>query len=141
MDQVVGKSTVDASFDATLLLGFAVLSLLLASVGLFGVLSYMVGQRTPEIGIRVALGAQRGELLRLTLIDGLKPTVAGLVLGLAGAAAATRLLSGLLYGVQALDTAVFAAVAIIVLTVASMACLLPARRASRVDPITALRYE
>ncbi|PYT87785.1 MAG: ABC transporter permease, partial [Acidobacteria bacterium] len=82
MDQVIGKSTLDASFDATLLLAFAVLSLLLASVGLFGVLSYIVAQRTPEIGVRVALGAQRGELLRRTLIDGLKPAAAGLVLGL-----------------------------------------------------------
>ena len=141
MDQVIGKSTVDASFDAALLLGFAVLSLLLASVGLFGVLSYIVGQRMPEIGIRLALGAQRGDLLCLTLIDGLKPAGVGLVLGLAGAAAATRLLSSLLYGVQPLDGTVFAAVAIFLLGVASIACLLPAWRASRVDPVTALRYE
>jgi len=141
MDQVIGKSTVDASFDATLLLGFAVLSLVLASVGLFGVLSYIVGQRTPEIGIRVALGAQRRELLRLTLIDGLKPAAVGLALGLGGAAAATRLISSLLYGVQALDATVFGAVAILLLVVSGVACLLPAWRASRVDPITALRYE
>lgn len=141
MDQVIGKSTVDASFDATLLLAFAVLSLLLVSVGLFGVLSYIVGQRTPEIGIRLALGAQRGELLGLTLIDGLKPAAAGLMLGLAGASAATRMISSLLYGVQPLDAAVFVAVAVILLVVAGMACLLPAWRASRVDPITALRYE
>lgn len=141
MDQVIGKSTVDASFDAALLLGFAVLSLLLASVGLFGVLSYIVGQRTPEIGIRLALGAQRGELLRLTLMDGLKPAAIGLVLGLAGATAATRLIASLLYGVQPFDAAVFVAVAIILLIVASIASLLPAWRASRVDPITALRYE
>ena len=141
MDQVVGKSTVDASFDAALLLGFAVLSLLLASVGLFGVLSYIVAQRTPEIGIRLALGAQRKELLRLTLVDGLKPAGAGLVLGLAGAAAATRLISSLLYGVQPLDAAVFVAVAVLLLVVSGVACLLPAWRASHVDPITALRYE
>ena len=141
MDQLIGKSTLDANFEATLLLAFALLSLLLASVGLFGVLSYVVAQRTPEIGIRLALGAQRGELLRLTLIDGLKPAMAGLVLGLAAAAAATRLISSLLYGVQPLDTDVFAAVVIILLAVAGAACLLPAWRASRVDPITALRYE
>jgi predicted permease len=141
MDQLIGKSTVDASFDATLLLAFAVLSLLLASIGLFGVLSYIVGQRTPEIGIRVALGAQRGELLRLTLMDGLKPAVTGLVLGLVGAVAATKMIRSLLYGVQPLDATVFISVTIILLAVASMACLLPAWRASRVDPITALRYE
>lgn len=141
MDQLVGKSTVDASFDAALLLAFALLSLLLASIGLFGVLSYIVGQRTPEIGIRLALGAQRGELLRLTLMDGLKPAAIGLVLGLAGATAATRLIGSLLYGVQPFDAAVFIAVAIILLIVASIASLLPAWRASRVDPITALRYE
>jgi predicted permease len=141
MDQLIGKSTVDASFDATLLLAFALLSLALASVGLFGVLSYIVAQRTSEIGIRLVLGAQRAELLRLTLIDGLKPAGAGLLLGLAGAAAATRLLRSLLYGVQPLDATVFVAVAMILLAVAGIACLLPAWRASRVDPITALRYE
>ena len=141
MDQLIGKSIVDASFDATLLLGFAVLSLLLASVGLFGVLSYVVGQRTPEIGIRLALGAQRTELLRLTLLDGLKPAVAGLVLGLAAGAGASRLISSLLYSAQPLDASVFAAVAILLLAVAGVACLLPAWRASRVDPMTALRYE
>jgi len=141
MDQVIGKSTLPASFDATLLLAFAVLSLLLASVGLFGVLSYIVAQRTPEIGVRVALGAQRGELLRRTLLDGLKPAGAGLVLGLAGAAAAARLIRSLLFGVQPLDPTVFVAVAVILLAVAGFACLLPAWRASRVDPITALRYE
>ncbi|HKW31454.1 MAG TPA: ABC transporter permease [Candidatus Acidoferrum sp.] len=141
MDQVIGKTTVDASFDAALLLAFAVLSLSLASIGLFGVLSYIVGQRTSEIGIRLALGAQRGELLRLTLVDGLKPAGFGLVLGLAGAAAAVRMISSLLYGVQPLDATVFIAVAILLLSVAAIACLLPAWRASRVDPITALRYE
>lgn len=141
IDQVIGKSTLNASFDATLLLSFALLSLLLASVGLFGVLSYIVAQRTSEIGIRLALGAQRGELLRLTLVDGLKPAGAGLVFGLAGAIAAARMIRSLLYGVRPLDAAVFAAVAIVLLVVASTACLLPAWRASRVDPITALRYE
>lgn len=141
MDQLIGKSTLDASFDATLLLAFAVLSLTLATVGMFGVLSYIVAQRTTEIGIRMALGAQRSELLRLTLLDGLKPAGAGLALGLAGAAGATRAISSLLYGVEPLDVSVFAAVAVLLLAVAGMACLLPAWRASRVDPIVALRYE
>lgn len=141
MEQVIGKSTLDASFDATLLLAFAAVSLVLAALGLFGVLSYVVARRNTEIGIRLALGAQRGELLRLTLIDGLKPVSAGLVLGLAGAAAATRVIRSLLYGVRPLDATVFGAAAIILFVVASVACVLPAWRASRVDPITALRYE
>jgi predicted permease len=141
MDQIIGKSTLDASFEAALLVAFALLSLLLASVGLFGVLSYIVAQRTPEIGIRLALGAQRSELLRLTLIDGLKPAGVGLIIGLAGAAGATRLISSLLYGVQPLDASVFAIVAVVLAAVAAAACLLPAWRASRVDPIVALRYE
>jgi putative ABC transport system permease protein len=141
MDQIIGESTLDASFEAALLLAFALLSLLLASVGLFGVLSYVVAQRTPEIGIRLALGAQRSELLRLTLIDGLKPAGVGLIIGLAGAAGATRLISSLLYSVQPLDASVFAVVAVVLVAVAAAACLLPAWRASCVDPIVALRYE
>ena len=141
MGQVIGQSTLDANFEATLLLAFAGLSLLLASVGLFGVLSYSVAQRTPEIGIRLALGAQRGALLRLTLLDGLKPAGVGLTLGLAGAAAATRMISSLLYGVAPLDATVFVAVTTLLLAVAGIACLLPAWRASRVDPVIALRYE
>lgn len=141
MDQIIGQSTLDANFEATLLLAFALLSLLLASVGLFGVLSYIVAQRTPEIGIRLALGAQRSELLRLTLLDGLKPAGAGLIMGLGGAAGATRLISSLLYSVQPLDAKVFAVVAVVLVAVAAAACLLPAWRASRVDPIVALRYE
>jgi predicted permease len=141
MDQVIGKSTLDASFDATLLLAFAGLSLVLAALGLFGVLSFIVAQRSTEIGIRIALGAQRGEVARLTLFDGLRPIGAGLVLGLAGALAAARMIRSLLYGVQALDATVFVAVAVILLAVAAIACLLPAWRASRVDPMTALRCE
>jgi len=141
MDQIIGKSTLDASFDATLLLAFAVLSLVLAAVGLFGVLSYIVVQRTTEIGIRLALGAQRSEVLRLTLTDGLRPASVGLALGLAGGAAAAKMIRELLYGVQPLDSGVFAVVAVILLVVAAAACLLPAWRASRLDPIRALRVE
>lgn len=141
MDQLVGKSTLEASFDATLLLAFAGLSLVLAALGLFGVLSYIVAQRTREIGIRMALGAQRGGVLGRTLIDGLQPIGAGLVLGLAGAVAASRMISSLLYGVEPFDSSVFAAVVMVLVAVASAACLLPAWRASRVDPMTALHYE
>lgn len=141
MDQIIGQSTLDASFDTTLLLAFAILSLLLAAVGLFGVLSYVVTQRTTEIGIRIALGAQRGEVLRRTLLDGLKPAGVGLIAGLAGAAVAVRMIQSLLYGVEPLDAGVFAAVPAILLCVASAACLIPAWRASRLDPMQALRNE
>jgi predicted permease len=141
MQQMIGQSTLDESFDASLLLAFAALSLLLAGVGLFGVLSYVVAQRTTEIGIRMALGAQRGEVLWRTLIDGLKPAGAGLLAGLAVAVGATRLIQKLLYGVAPLDAAVFAGVAFVLLGVASVACLVPAWRASRLDPLQALRNE
>ena len=141
MDQMIGKSTLDASFNATLVLAFAILSLTLAAVGLFGVLSYIVAQRTTEIGVRIALGAQRAEVLRLMLSDGLRPASIGLVLGLAGGVAAAKLIRDLLYGVQPLDASVFAAVAIILLSVACVACLLPAWRASHLDPMQALRGE
>lgn len=141
MTQMLGKSTLTASFDATLVLAFAVLSLLLAAVGLFGVLSYIVAGRTSEIGIRIALGAQQSEVLRLMLTDGLRPAGAGLVLGLAAGIAAARLIRALLYGVQPFDTAVFAAVAAVLLLVSIAACLMPAWRASRLDPMQALRNE
>jgi putative ABC transport system permease protein len=141
MDQLLGKSTLDASFNATLLLGFAVLALVLAAVGLFGVSSYVVAQRTSEIGIRIALGAQRKQVLRKILLDGLWPALFGLVFGLAASAAAVRLLRSMLYETQPLDPAVFAAVAAMLLLVAALACTAPAWRASRLDPMQALRTE
>jgi putative ABC transport system permease protein len=141
MDQVVGRSTQDASFNATLLMVFAGLSLLLAAVGLFGVLSYIVAQRTSEIGIRIALGAQREQVLRLMLLDGLRPALVGLVLGLAASVGTARLIRSMLYGTQPLDPAVFTVVAAMLVLVAALACMVPAWRASRLDPMQALRME
>jgi predicted permease len=141
LDQVIGKSTVSASFDATLLAIFAILSLVLAAVGMYGVLSYIAAQRQGEIGIRIALGAQREQVLRLMLLDGLKPAVIGLILGLIASAAATQLIRSLLFGTQPLDFAVFLLVAFVLLSVAAIACLIPAWRASRLDPMQALRTE
>lgn len=141
MDQLLGKSTLDASFNATLLLGFAVLSLMLAGVGLFGVLSYIVAQRTSEIGIRIALGAPREQVMGKVLLDGLRPALSGLVFGLAASAAIVRLIRSMLYETQPLDPAVFGAVVATLLLVAALACVLPAWRALRVDPMQALRTE
>ncbi len=141
MDQRIGQSTLDASFDATLVLAFAGISLLLAGVGLFGVLSYIVAQRTTEIGIRIALGAQREQVMQLMLRDGMRPAVIGLVLGLAASAGLTQLIRSMLYGTEALDPVVFVIVSLTLLGVATIACAVPAWRASRLDPITALRME
>jgi ABC-type antimicrobial peptide transport system permease subunit len=141
MDQMLGKSTLNESFNATLLLAFAVLAMLLAAVGLFGVLSYVVAQRTTEIGIRMALGAQREQVLRRILFDGLRPALIGMIFGLGGSAAAVRLMRSMLYETQPLDPAVFALVATTLLSVAALACTIPAWRASRLDPMQALRTE
>jgi putative ABC transport system permease protein len=141
LEQLLGKSTVDASFDATLLAVFAGLSLLLAAVGLFGVLSYIVLQRTSEIGIRIALGAGRAQVLRKVLLDGLRPALLGLVFGLGASVAAARMIASMLYGTEALDGAVFAGVSGALLLVAILACAVPAWRASRLDPMKTLRME
>lgn len=141
MDQVIGKSTAGANLDATLLLAFAVFSLILAAAGLFGVLSYVAAERTTEIGVRMALGAQRSAVLYMMMSDGLRPAAAGLVLGLGVSLEATRLIRDLLYGVQPLDTGVLIVVSLLLIGVAAAACALPAWRASRIDPMQALRNE
>lgn len=141
MGQIVGESTLDASFDATLLLAFAAISLVLATVGLFGVLSYMVTQRTTEIGVRLALGARRSQVLALMLGDGLRPALIGLGLGLLASVEVTRLIGSLLYATTGLDALVFVVVSVTLLVAAAVACLLPAWRASRLEPTVALRME
>ena len=115
--------------------------MLLAAVGLFGVLSYMVAQRTQKIGIRMALGAQRDRVLGQVLLDGLKPAFIGLALGLGGSAGAVRLIRSMLYDTRPLDPAVFALVSVVLAVVAGAACMVPAWRASRLDPMRALRTE
>jgi putative ABC transport system permease protein len=141
MEQSLGKSTLDASFTSILVLAFAVMALALAAVGLYGVLAYLAAQRRAEIGIRIALGAQRGSVLRLMLADGLRPAAAGLVLGLIASGFAVRLIRTLLYGTSPLDWNVFALVTLLLSLVSVLACAVPAWRASRLDPMQALRVE
>src|SRR5215469_3338152 len=141
MNQIVNKSSLDANFEATLLAAFAGISLLLAAVGLFGVLAYLVTQRRTEIGIRLALGAQREHVLRLMLLDGLAPAFGGAAAGSLLAIAAAQLIRSSLYATKPLDPAVFAGVIGHLFGVATTACLLPAWRASRVEPVTVLRSE
>jgi len=120
---------------------FAGLALLLSSVGIYGVVSYIVGQRTREIGVRVALGAQHVDILRLVLAEGAKMTAVGVLIGLVASAGLTRLIARLLFGVRPTDPITLVAVALLLTSVSILACYIPARRASRVDPILALRYE
>jgi predicted permease len=141
MEQILGKNTASQSFSATLVLAFAGLSLLLAGVGLYGVISYLVTQRVVEIGIRIALGAQRFEVLRIVLLDGLRPVFLGLAVGLAGAAAAGFLIRSILYGTSPFDPLVLAAIVGSLLLTSVLACAVPAIRASRLEPVQALRAE
>jgi ABC-type antimicrobial peptide transport system permease subunit len=141
MNQLLGKSTQDQSFQTMLLAAFAALSLVLAAVGLFGVMSYIAAQRTTVIGIRVALGAKREHVMRKMLLDGMWPAIFGLVAGLAGSLVVSRVMRDLLYEIKPLDPSVFAAVAAMLLLVAAFACIVPAWRASRLDPVQALRAE
>jgi predicted permease len=137
----IAKSTIDSQFDSLLVLAFAVIALVLAAAGLYGVLTYLVTQRTSEIGIRIALGARREQLLGTVLFDGLRPALFGLLLGLVTSAATVRLIHSMLYKTEPLDPVVFTSVAALLLAVATLACMLPAWRASHLDPMQALRSE
>jgi predicted permease len=141
MQQIVGEATASQSFSASLVLAFATLSLLLAAVGLYGVLSYLVTQRVSEIGIRMALGAQRSEVLRLVLVDGMRPVLIGLVIGLAGGAGAGLLIKSVLFGTRPLDPLVFAIMIGSLVLTAGIASAVPALRACRIEPTQALRTE
>jgi predicted permease len=141
MNEVIADSLARQRFSMTLLNAFAVAALLLASIGLYGVISYLVGQRTHELGIRIALGAGRGDVLRLVVNHGMKMALGGVAIGLIAAFGLTRLLTDMLYGVSATDPATFAVIALLLAAVAMAACLVPAWRATKVDPITALRHE
>jgi putative ABC transport system permease protein len=141
MDEIVSDSVVELSFTMFTLGIAALLALVLGAVGLYGVLSYSVAQRTQEIGVRMALGAEAGQVLGMVVRDGARTQLVGLVIGLLGAAALTRVLQGLLFGVEAMDPLTFVATSAALFCVGLTAAYVPARRAARLDPVTSMRTE
>jgi putative ABC transport system permease protein len=141
MDEILAEEVAQRRIGMTLLGAFAALALALASLGIYGVLSYSVAQRTQEIGIRMALGAGQKDVLRIVLADGMRLAAAGVAIGLGASFALTRLMAGLLFGVSASDPRTLGGVTLLLITVAFVACFIPARRATKVDPIVALRTE
>jgi len=141
LDEVIAGSISTQRFSMYLLGAFAAIALLLASLGIYGVISYLVGQRTHELGVRIALGAQRADIVRLVLGHGLRMALAGVAIGLLAAFFLTRLMTKMLFGVSATDPLTFAAIALLLTCIALFACYIPARRATKVDPLDALRTE
>jgi ABC-type antimicrobial peptide transport system permease subunit len=141
MEQAVAANTATQRFSMLLQLLFALLALALAAVGLYGVLAYAVSRRTAEMGIRIALGAQRSEVRRMVIRQGMGLVTIALALGIVGALATSRLIGSLLYGVSSRDPRIYAVVVSVLMAVALLACWIPARRASAVDPMRALRSE
>jgi putative ABC transport system permease protein len=141
LPEILAREASPRRFNAMLFSVFAALALVLAATGVYGVLSYSVSQRTHEVGIRMALGAGQRDVLRLFMGQGMRLVLLGLIIGLGGAFALTRLMSSLLFGVSTSDKTTFAVVALVLMGVGVLACYLPARRATRVDPLVALRYE
>jgi len=141
MTEAIAQSLSERRFTMMLLDSFAVLALLLAVIGLYGVISYLVGQRTQELGIRMALGAQRSDVLRLVLANGIKMVLLGVTAGLLASLGLTRLLTKMVYGISTNDPATFAVMAVLLVIASLCACLIPARRATKIDPLVALRYE
>ena len=141
MEDLLSESTEVYRLRAGLITAFTVVAVLLAALGIYAVITQVMAQRTQELGIRMALGAQRLDVLALVLRRGMGLTVAGMAIGLAGAFALTRLLEGMLFGVRPTDPFIYATVIVLLGAVALLACYLPARRAARVDPMVALRCE
>jgi ABC-type antimicrobial peptide transport system permease subunit len=141
MNDIIANSLADRRFSMTLLGIFAGVALLLASIGIYGVVSYLVGQRTQEIGVRIAMGAQRSEVLRLVLAQGAAMSALGAIIGLAAALPLTRLMGTLLFAVSTADPLTYLCVVALLLVVSVAACWLPAHRAARMNPVDALRYE